>query len=80
MNAGIIVKLIEEMMDIKVQQKAEAGIQSKPELARLLQEKRFADHRRLELVKQELTRQLSEASAKVGEQKDRKSTRLNSSH
>jgi glutamate racemase len=69
MNAEIIVKLMEEMMDIKVQQKVEVQLQGKPELARFLEEKRVADLRRLELVKLELARQLSEALVKVGEQK-----------
>src|SRR5260221_13802014 len=58
MNAEMIVKLIEEMVDIKVQQQAETHIHVKPELARLLEEKPHGDRRRLEMIKQELTRQL----------------------
>jgi len=65
MNAETTVKLIEEMMDIKVQEQAEAHLRAKPELARLLEEKRYADRRRLELIKQELTRQFGEAVTKT---------------
>ena len=58
MNAETIVKLIEEMVDIKVHQHAEAQLRPRPEFAKLLEEKQFADRRRLELIKQELARQL----------------------
>jgi len=56
MNADMIVKLIEEMVDIKVQQQAETNLQPRPEVAKLLAEKRFADRRRLEMIKAELAR------------------------
>jgi flagellar biosynthesis/type III secretory pathway protein FliH len=59
MNAEMIVKLIEEMLDIKVQQQAEMQLHVRPELARLLEEKRHGDRRRLEMIKQELTRLLT---------------------
>ena len=59
MNAEMIVKLIEEIVDIKVQQQAERQVHVKPELARLLEEKRQGDRRRLEMIKQELTRHLT---------------------
>ena len=59
MNAETIVRLIEEMVDIKVQQQAETHLRPKPEFVRLLEEKRFADRRRLELIKAELARLLS---------------------
>jgi hypothetical protein len=58
MNADTIVKLMEEMMEIKIQQHAEAQLHPKPELARVLAEKKVADRRRLELIRAELTRQL----------------------
>jgi len=65
MNAESIVKLIEEMMDIKVQAQAEVHLRTKPELAHFLEEKRQADRRRLELVKLELSRQISENLVKI---------------
>ena len=58
MNADTIVQLIEEMVDIKVHQQAETQLRPKPEFARMLEEKRYADRRRLELVKAELARLL----------------------
>ena len=67
MNAEAIVKLMEEMVDIKVHQHAEAQLHPKPELARVLAEKRFADQRRLELIRQELIRQLSQPAVKIVE-------------
>src|SRR6185436_17320741 len=69
MNAEIIVKLIEEMVDIKVVQQAEAQLRPKPELVKLLEEKRYADRRRLELIKQELTRLLGQPVVKIVERK-----------
>lgn len=69
MNADTIVKLIEEMVDIKVHQQAETQLRPKPEFARLLQEKQFADRRRLELIKQELTRLLGQPAVKIVERK-----------
>lgn len=59
MTAEKFVKLLEEMVDLKVHQHAELHLQGKPELARLLEEKRFSDRRRLELIKQELIRLLT---------------------
>jgi hypothetical protein len=61
MNAETIVQLIEEMVDIKVHQQAETHLRPKPEFARMLEEKRYADRRRLELIKAELARQLRDA-------------------
>ena len=58
MNAELIVKMIEEMVDIKVQQHAQSQLPPKPEFARLLAEKRYTDSRRLEMVRQELARLL----------------------
>ena len=69
MNAEVIVNLIEEMVDIKVQKQAEAQLQTNPELARLLAEKRFADRRRLEMVKQELARLFNQPAVKIVERK-----------
>ena len=56
MNAEKLVKLIEEMMDLKVQQYAESHLKPNPEVARLLMEKRETDRRRLEQIRAELAR------------------------
>lgn len=69
MNAEMIVKLVEEMVDIKVQQQAGMHLHVKPELARLLEEKRNGDRRRLELVRQELVRLLNQPVVKIVERK-----------
>ncbi len=63
MSAETFVKLIEEMVDIKVHQRVEPHLHTKPELARLLEEKRHSDRRRLEMIKQELVRLLSGPAA-----------------
>jgi hypothetical protein len=56
MNGDSLVKLIEEMMDLKVQQYAESNLKHNPEVARLLIEKRETDRRRLEQIRAELAR------------------------
>jgi hypothetical protein len=56
MNAELLVKLIEEMIDLKMQKYAEANIKSTPQLTELLQEKRKTDLRRLEQIRVELVR------------------------
>jgi hypothetical protein len=58
-DAETFVKLIEELVDLKVHQRVEPHLHGKPELARMLEEKRYSDRRRLEMIKQELTRLLS---------------------
>ena len=58
MNAETVVKLVEEMVDLKVQHFAESMMKHTPEVARLLQEKRATDRRRLEQIKAELVRLL----------------------
>jgi len=62
MNAEKLVKLIEEMMDLKVQQYAESHLKPNPEVARLLMEKRETDRRRLEQIRAELARLISAKS------------------
>jgi len=52
------VRLIEEMIDLKIQQHAESHLKPSSEVARLLQEKRHTDRRRLEQIKMELVRML----------------------
>jgi hypothetical protein len=56
MNAETLVKLIEEMMDLKVQNYAESTMRPNPEVARILSEKRETDRRRLEQIRAEMTR------------------------
>ena len=59
MNAELVIKLLEEMMDLKIQRYAESIMRPTPELARLLHEKRETDLRRLEQLRAEAIRLLS---------------------
>jgi hypothetical protein len=56
MNTDASVKLIEEMVDLKLQQYAESQMRPTPEVARILQEKRETDRRRLDQIRSELAR------------------------
>jgi hypothetical protein len=56
MNGDNLVRLIEEMMDLKVQHYAESHLKHNPEVAKLLVEKRETDRRRLEQIRAELAR------------------------
>ena len=58
MTAEAWVQLLEEMMDLKLQQFAEATMKLNPELTRLLQDKRETDRRRLQQIRTELVRTL----------------------
>jgi len=58
MNGETLVKLIEEMIDLKLQQHAQANLKASPEIARILEEKRFNDRRRLEQIRAERVRLL----------------------
>ena len=58
MNTETVVRLMEEMVDLKVQNFAETMMKPTPEVARLLHEKRATDRRRLEQIKAELVRLL----------------------
>jgi len=58
MNAETLLKLIEEMMDLKVQQYAETQMRTSPEIARILHEKRDTDRRRLDQIRTEAVRLL----------------------
>ena len=58
MNAESLLKLIEEMMDLKVQQYAETQMRTTPAIARILHEKRDTDRRRLEQIRAETVRLL----------------------
>lgn len=63
MSAEMFVKLIDEMVDIKVQQQAEIHLYGKPELARMLEEKRHTNRQRLEMIKQQLVHLLTGPAA-----------------
>ncbi|HSU56822.1 MAG TPA: hypothetical protein VLT36_22375 [Candidatus Dormibacteraeota bacterium] len=52
------VKLIEEMMDIKIQHYAESTMRVSPEVSKVLQDKKETDRRRLEQIRTELVRTL----------------------
>ena len=56
MNGETLVKLIEEMIDLKLQQRAQANLKANPEIARILDEKRVTDRRRLEQIRADLAR------------------------
>jgi hypothetical protein len=59
MNAEALVKLTEEMMDLKIQQYAESQLRPTAEIGRILYEKRETDRRRLEQIRAELARLLA---------------------
>jgi hypothetical protein len=59
MTAEGFVKLIEEMVDIKVHLVLDTQIRVKPELSRLVSQKRATDARRLEQIRAELARLLT---------------------
>jgi hypothetical protein len=63
MTAENFVDLIEEMMDVKLQQRAESNMKPTPEIAGILAEKRMTDTRRLKQIRAELIRTLSESEA-----------------
>ena len=54
------VKLIDEMVDLRVQQHTAAGLKVNPALAKILAEKRETDRHRLEQVRAELVQMLNE--------------------
>ena len=58
MSSETFVSLVEEMMDLKIQHHAELTMKSSPEVAKILQEKRETDRRRLEQIRAELARVL----------------------
>jgi hypothetical protein len=59
MNGELLAKLIEELIDLKIQQYAESNLKLNPEVANLLQAKRETDRRRLEQIKVEIVRILN---------------------
>jgi hypothetical protein len=62
MGAANLIKLLEEMIDLKIQQYAESTMKPTPEVARILQEKRETDRRRLDQIRAELVRLLETES------------------
>ncbi len=56
MTAEYLVRLLEEMMDLKVQQYAESQLKVTPDVAALLHDKRDTDRRRLDQIRIELVR------------------------
>ncbi len=62
MNAETVAKLIEEMVDLKIQHYAESQLRATPEVAKILYEKRETDRRRLDQIRTELVRMLADFS------------------
>ena len=60
MKANRLAELIEEMIDLKVRQTAQPSHQLSPDVARMLEQKRFADRQRLQQIRTELIRLLDE--------------------
>jgi hypothetical protein len=58
MNPESFVRMLEEMMDLKIQQQTESSMKVPPELSGMLAAKRETDRRRLEQIRQELIRGL----------------------
>ncbi len=56
MTAETLIRLLEEMMDIKIQQYTQFHMKLNPEVTRLLQEKKETDRRRLDQIRVELVR------------------------
>lgn len=63
MSAETLVKLIEEMIDLKLQQQAQTNLKVSPEMAHILEEKRVTDRRRLAQIRAELIRLLGAGTA-----------------
>ena len=60
MTSEALVSLLEEMMDLKIQIYTDQTMKCSPEVARVLEEKRKTDKRRLEQIHRELVRFLSD--------------------
>jgi hypothetical protein len=58
MNPESFVRMLEEMMDLKIQEQAESNMEVPAELSSVLAAKRETDRRRLEQIRQELVRGL----------------------
>jgi hypothetical protein len=60
MNGELLAKMIEELVDLKIQHYAESNLKLSPEVARILQAKRETDRRRLEQIRVEIVRVLND--------------------
>jgi hypothetical protein len=58
-NADAFVRLVEEMVDLKVRIQTESTVKASPEVAKVLMMKQESDRRRLELLRSEMARQLN---------------------
>ena len=58
MDAEMFVKLIEEMIDLKIQKATQAKVKTSPESTPVLQAKLDTDRHRLDQIRVELVRQL----------------------
>ena len=67
MNAEALVNLIEEMVDLKVQQTAQPHHKLSPDVARMLEQKRFNDRQRLQQIRTELVRLLGDSALQGAE-------------
>jgi hypothetical protein len=56
MTGEKLIRMLEEMMDIKIHQYAQFHLKLNPEVAKLLQEKRETDRLRLDQIRMELVR------------------------
>ena len=56
MTGEILIGLLEEMMDLKLQRYADQHLKVSPEVSRLLSDKRETDRRRLDQIRRELIR------------------------
>ena len=56
MQGNDLVKLIEEMIDLKIQQYTESHLKPTGDVARLLEAKRNTDRKRLEQIKADMVR------------------------
>jgi len=60
MSAEDFVNMLEELIDLKVQQRTEIHLRTTPEISRILQSKQETDRRRLAQIKMQLAQLLSQ--------------------
>ena len=58
MGSERFIRLLEEMLDLKIQQQVQSLVKSPPELAHLVRDKRQTDRHRLDQIRAELIRLL----------------------
>ena len=56
MTGESLIGLLEEMMDLKLQQYAQAHLKLTPEVVQILQQKKETDRRRIDQIRKELVR------------------------